>query len=166
MNNQNTSKESKQLLQNKSSLESYAISQNMTIDEIREKFPAIYAELTNKKMSMRIDEVGDDIMPSLSLNEERQYQDPLSNYEPNVYDFLARARTNKEGLEIIDYLAKQGQISPENADNLTKKLKTLGIRSFGPKRSSNYYYRKSSEIKTQKLIQKRYPSQVDDKTKD
>ncbi|MFX1285220.1 MAG: DUF2095 family protein [Promethearchaeota archaeon] len=149
----------------KSPIESFALDQNMTINEIREKFPAIYAELANKKMSLKIDEVEDDKMPSMH-QKEKQNQDPFSNYEPNIYDFLARARTNEEGKEIIDFLAKQGQISPETAINLTKRLQTLGIRSFGPIRSSDYYYRKSSEIITRKLIQKRYPSQVDSENKD
>ncbi|MFX1336794.1 MAG: DUF2095 family protein [Promethearchaeota archaeon] len=137
------------------------IDQNITVDEIREKFPALYKELIDKKMNIRIDEVKDD-----STTSSFQDGDPFSNYEPNIYDFLARARTEKEGQEIIDFLAKEGQISPETAKDLTDKLEKVGIRSFGPIRTSNYYYRKSDEIKRQKLIQKRYPSQMDDKTQD
>ncbi|UCE13133.1 MAG: DUF2095 family protein [Candidatus Heimdallarchaeota archaeon] len=141
------------------------IDQNLTDDEIREKFPALYKELTDKKMNIRIDEVKSDSQIS-SFQEGNTDQDPFSNYDPNIYDFLARARTDEEGQEIIDFLANQGQISPETAKDLTKKLKKSGIRSFGPMRPSNYYYRKSEEIKRQKLIQKRYPSQFIDETQD
>ncbi|MHA2243384.1 MAG: DUF2095 family protein [Candidatus Hodarchaeales archaeon] len=158
-------KDSKKPMQKKSSLETFAIDQNMTIDEIRENFPVIYAELTNKKMSMGIDEVEDNlILPSLQM-EEKQNQDPFSNYEPNVYDFLRRAKTEEEGYEIIGFLAKQGQISSETEKKLTEKLKISGIRCFGSIRSSNNYFRKAEEIKNQKLIQKRYPSRIDGESK-
>ena len=156
------SKNSKKNSQKKSSLETLSIDQNIPIDKIREKFPALYAELTNKKMNVRIDEVRDESHSFSSREDERQSLDPYSNYEPTVFDFLARARTDEEGLEIIDFLNTQGQISAETAEELTKKIKTSGIRCFGPKRSANYYHRKSEEIRTKKIIQKRYPSSKDD----
>lgn len=157
-----SSKEPKKKSRKKSSLETFAINQNISIDEIREKFPALYSELANKKMSMRIDEVEDESESHSSREDERQSFDPFSNYEPNIFDFLARARTNEEGLEVIDFLSKQGQISAEIAKELTEKIKTLGIRCFGPERPADYYYRKSEEIRTKKIIQKRYPSHKDD----
>lgn len=158
-------KDSKKPLRKKNSLETFAIDQNMTIDEIRENFPILYAELTNKGMSMGIDEVKDNsIFPSLQ-KEEKQDQDLFSNYDPNVYDFLGRAKTDEEGFEIIDFLAKQGQISSETEKELKEKLKISGIRCFGTIRSSNYYFRKSEEISNRKLIQKRYPSRIDGESK-
>ena len=156
------SKNSKKVSQKKSGLETLAIDQNMPIDEIREKLPALYAELTNKKMSMRIDEVEDESHSFSSRENERESLDPFSNYEPDIFDFLARAQTNEEGLEIIEFLNKQGQISAEIAEELAKKVKTLGIRCFGPQRSANHYHRKSEEIRTKKIIQKRYPLSKDD----
>ncbi|MFX0122643.1 MAG: DUF2095 family protein [Candidatus Hodarchaeota archaeon] len=150
----------------KSSLEAFAINQNLSINEIREKFPALYAELTNKKMSLRIDEVKDGTRSLPSWEDKKQDLDPFNNYEPSIFDFLARARNNEEGLEIIDFLAKQGELSAEVAKELKNKIKTLGIRCFGPKRSSNYYYRKSEEIRTKKIIQKRYPSSTDNEQKE
>jgi hypothetical protein len=155
-NSKNSKKEKK------SNLETLAIDQNIPIEKIREKLPALYDELTNKKMSMRIDEVEDESHSFSSRENEKELLDPFSNYEPDVFDFLARAKTNEEGLEIIDFLNKQGQISAETAEELTEKVQTLGIRCFGPKRSDNYYHRKSEEIRTKKIIQKRYPSSKDD----
>ena len=156
------SKNSKKQSQKESSLETLAIDQTIPIDKIREKLPALFAELSNKKMSMRIDEVEDESHSSSSIENERESLDPFSNYEPDVFDFLARAKTNEEGLEIIDFLNKQGQISAETAEELTEKVKDLGIRYFGPKRPDNYYHRKSEEIRIKKIIQKRYPSSKDD----
>ncbi len=153
--------DSKKKPQKKSSLETFAIKQNISIDEIREKFPALYIELVSSEMSVRIDEVEDETNSISPWKNERQDLDPFSNYEPNIFDFLARARTNEEGLEIIDFLTKQGQLSVETGKELTEKIKTSGIRSFGPKRSSDYYYRKSEEIRTKKIIQKRYTKDDD-----
>ncbi len=158
-------KGSKKPLRKKNSLKTFSIDQNVTIDEISENLPVLYAELTNKKMSMSIEEVKDNsIFPSLR-KEEKQDQDPLSNYTPSVYDFLGRAKTDEEGFEIIDFLAKQGNISSETETEITKKLKISGIRFFGSIRSSNYYFRKSEEIRNRVLIQKRYPSRIDDESK-
>jgi hypothetical protein len=162
MKKSDNSKNSKKDSQKKSSLETLAIDQNISIDKIREKFPALYTELTNEKMSLRIDEVRDESHSFSSRENEMQSLDPFSNYEPNIFDFLARARTDEEGLEIIDFLNTQGQISAEIAEELTEKIKISGIRCFGAKRSANYYHRRSEEIRTKKIIQKRYPSSKDD----
>ncbi|MFX1504601.1 MAG: DUF2095 family protein [Promethearchaeota archaeon] len=157
------SNNSKKNSQKDTSIETLKIDQSMPIEKIQEKFPALFAELANKKMSMRIDEIEDESNSFVNSREdERQSLDPFSHYEPNVFDFLARAQTNEEGLEIIDFLTKQGQISAETSEELTEKVKTSGIRSFGHKRTANYYHRKSEEIRTKKIIQKRYPSSKDD----
>ncbi|MFW9906348.1 MAG: DUF2095 family protein [Candidatus Thorarchaeota archaeon] len=156
------SKNSEKNSQKKSSLETLAIDQNISIEKIREKFPALYGELTNNKMSVRIDEVRDESHSFSSKEDESQFLDPFSNYEPNIFDFLARAQTDEEGLEIIDFLNTQGQISAEIAEELTEKIKISGIQCFGPQRSDNYYHRKSEEIRTKKIIQKRYSSSKDD----
>ncbi len=162
MTNTPPSKESKQPLKEKS----LTIDQNLTIDGIKENFPGIYAELTNEGMSMSIDEIKGDLVNSFSQEGEQQEIDPFAKYDPDVYDFLSRAKTNEEGFEIINFLAKRGQISSKTAENLTKTLRTSGIRYFGPIRSSDYYFRKAEEIRNHRSIQKRYPSQEWDETKD
>ncbi len=166
MTNPPPPKESKRPLKEKSSFNDLTIDQNIKIDEIEETFPELYAELTNKRMSMSIDEINDDLIHSFPQEEEQQEKDPFVKYDPNVYDFLTRARTDEEGFEIINFLAKHKQISSKTAKNLIERLKTSGIRYFGPIRSSNYYYRKAEEIRSRRSIQKRYPSQEWDETKD
>ncbi len=147
--------------QKKSSLETFAISQNMTIDEIKEKFPALYSDLSDEKMNLNIDEVKGNLTDSIILKEEKKDSDPFRDYDPNVYDFLARAKTKDEGYEVIEFLTKQGIISSETEKQLKGKLETSGIRSFGPKRSSNYYFKMFEEIRNRKWIQKRYPPRSD-----
>lgn len=166
MTKQSPPKESKQPLKEKLSFDNMTIDQNLTIDEIKENFPELYGELTNKKMSMSIDEIKGDFTYPFQQDGVPQEKDPFAKYDPTVYDFLSRARTNEEGFEIINFLAKQGQISSKTAKDLTQRLTASGIRHFGPFRSSDYYYRKAEEIRNRRSIQKRYPSRELDETKD
>ena len=132
--------------------------QTITMDELREKFPNLYSELIEKKMSLGIDEVKEDLITSTLRNEDKQEVDPFSDYEPNIFDYLGRAQTEDEGLEIINFLEKFDQLSTKSADELRKTLLQDGIRSFGPFRSTGYYFRKAAEIKIKKTIKKRYNS--------
>ena len=141
-----------------------SVDQNITLDEIREKFPSLYSELTEKNMSIGIDKVEKDLITSTLREDDQQDQDPFSRYDPDVFDFLAKAKTDKEGLEVIDFLKKQNQISSNTAKELKDKITKEGIRSFGPLRSVNYYYRKAAENRSKKTIRKRYPSLKDDQT--
>lgn len=161
MEDPSSPKKSKKSLLKKDSLEAFAIDQNMTIDEIKEKFPALFSDLSGEKMNLNIDEVKDNLTHSIILKEEKKDSDPFRNYDPNVYDFLTRTKTKDEGYEIIDFLSKQGIISSETEKQIKEKLETSGIRHFGPKRSSNYYFKKSEEIRNREWIQKRYPPRSD-----
>lgn len=135
-----------------------SLDQTITMDELREKFPNLYSELTEKRMSLGIDEVKEDLITSTLRNEDKQEVDPFSDYEPNIFDYLCRAQTEDEGLEIINFLEKQHHLSNKSADELRKTLLQDGIRSFGPFRSTGYYFRRAAEIKSKKTIQKRYDS--------
>lgn len=134
------------------------VNQNITVDELREQFPSLYSELVEKKMSLEVDQVEEDLITSTLREEERQDQDLFGDFEPNILDFLARAKEDSEGLEIINFVEKQNQISSKSAEELREKIKNDGIRSFGPLRFSNYYFRKSADIRSKRTIQKRYPS--------
>ncbi|MFX0086061.1 MAG: DUF2095 family protein [Candidatus Hodarchaeota archaeon] len=136
----------------------FSVNQNITINELREKFPNLYSELTEKKMSLGIDEIKEDLITSTLRDGEKREVDPFSNYEPNIFDYLCRAKTEDEGLEIIKFLEKQNQLSQKSADELRKTLLQDGIRSFGSFRSTGYYFRKAAEIKSKKTIRKRYSS--------
>jgi hypothetical protein len=62
-------------------------------------------------------------------------------YEPNVIDFLRRCDTHLEANEILDYLEARGDLQTEEAENLRKKLAKEGIRSFGDKKTTDFYER-------------------------
>ncbi len=63
----------------------------------------------------------------------------FQGYEPDVIDFLRRCSTEEEGMEIISFLEKRGEISQEYALELRIQLIKYGIRSFGSKKEWGYY---------------------------
>ncbi|MHA2223610.1 MAG: DUF2095 family protein [Candidatus Hodarchaeales archaeon] len=156
MEKHSSSKESEHDKQKKPNSESSSIDQHLSMDEIREKFSTLYTELLNQRMSIEIDEVQSGSVSPSSVKEESSDKDPFSDYTPNIFDFLARAKTDEEGYEIIDFLSSQDQISTETASKLKNVLKKSGIRSFGPIRRPGYYFRQAEEINRRKTIEKRY----------
>ena len=79
---------------------------------------------------------------------ETDYYKELTN--PDVISFLRRCDTEKQALEIIDYLENREEITSEYADVLRHQLKTGGVRSFGPKKTWGYFeriYRKKEKRK-------------------
>ncbi|HEX9261039.1 MAG TPA: DUF2095 family protein, partial [Candidatus Bathyarchaeia archaeon] len=56
-------------------------------------------------------------------------------------DFIRRCDTEAQAQEIIAYLQKKGEITIEYADELRCQLKRDGVRSFGPKKEENYYFK-------------------------
>lgn len=105
------------------------------VDEFRRLFPKLSKELMNNKR-YSVKEVS---------------RDPLAGYEPNVYDFLCRARSVEEGLKVLEYLEKRGELSPERSRELRDKLMRDGLESFGERRDFGYYYRLASNRKREML---------------
>ncbi len=103
-------------------------------EEFRKKYPNLAREIEENLMSIKIDCVRSDL-------EEAEKAANIEHYEPTVIDFLRRCDTEEEGLEVIEYLEKRGEISKEYATKLKIQLLTKGIRSFGEKKEPGYYYR-------------------------
>lgn len=93
-------------------------------DEFKKKFPNLAREFEEGEYYV--------------LRIERS-RDPWRGYEPNVVDFIRRADSVEEAIEIIDYLLKKGELGDEEAEKLKKQLKDKGLRSFGPKKGPDYY---------------------------
>ncbi len=99
------------------------------VEEFRKLFPKLSKEiLDDRKSTSNIYELS---------------KDPLTNYSPNVYDFLGRAKNVEEGLEVINYLEKRGEISKELADKLREELRAKGVEAFGERREFGYYHKLS-----------------------
>jgi hypothetical protein len=105
----------------------------MTLDELKKIFPHLAKELNGENQSLPISGVRFD---SSSTEDWRRYS-------PDVIDFLRRCTTLTEGLEIIDFLEAQQEITPGYAIQLRKQLKDKGIRSFGSKKENDFYLKKA-----------------------
>jgi len=69
--------------------------------------------------------------------------DPWRGYMPTVYDFIRRAKTIEEALEVVDYMERRGEITKEEAEKIRKQLKEKGLESFGPRREPGYYFKEA-----------------------
>jgi len=72
---------------------------------------------------------------------ERASTERFAHYMPDVIDFIRRCDTEEQAKEIIDYMEKRGEIEKRYAKKLRCQLREKGIRSFGPKKEENYYFK-------------------------
>ncbi|MHA1237320.1 MAG: DUF2095 family protein, partial [Candidatus Hodarchaeales archaeon] len=135
-----------------------SIKQEITPDDLREKFPNLHAEISDEKMQIKIDDVEGDGIPD-ETDSNLESADPFSNFEPSTMDYIHRAKTDKEAEEIISYSLKQGNITADEAEELLDQLSKKGVRSFGPIKTSGHYFRKAVESRNRQLIKKRYTIQ-------
>jgi len=105
----------------------------LTRKEFKKLFPNLAKEMQTRTGTMSINSVRTETSES-----KASY---LTSYDPDVIDFLRRCNTKREGEEIIDFMEKRGEISHEYAEKLRNQLESKGIRSFGPKKEVNYYFR-------------------------
>ncbi len=101
-------------------------------------FPHLAEELNCGDNTVPIDSVE----PSPEENAKDQ-PDKFHNYIPTVFDFLRRCDTQAEAHEIITFLEKRSEITKESAEQLKKQLEQKGVRSFGPKKEDDYYFKQS-----------------------
>lgn len=88
-------------------------------------------------------EIEEDIEKEIEMSKEMgEIEDPyrFAGYDPNVIDFIRRCDTNEQAFEIIDFMAKKGEINGSQAESLRKQIKSKGLRSFGEKKKSGFYF--------------------------
>lgn len=107
----------------------------LTLDKLKKIFPHLTKELNGENQKMPISGIRSD----LSSTEDWR------GYSPDVIDFLRRCTTLAEGLEIIDFLEAQHEITSDYAIRLRKQLKDRGIRSFGSKKEKDFYLKKTQK---------------------
>lgn len=112
----------------------------ISIDEFKKKYPNLFKELVSK-----------DSM-SITLSIEKPFDDPWKGYIPGVVDYIRRAKSVDEALEVIDYLLKHNEISEEEAKYYREKLLNEGLESFGPRKETGYYYKKALEYWRKKAL--------------
>ena len=149
--------------ENKNTDEDIEIPQ-FTTDEIKENFPSLYKELsgdsssnvpTKKVKELLLDDSSDDIKLSNEILTEDSdsesesdseivskpmEKDYLQGFDPKAVDFIRRAKTNEEAIEVLDYLEKRGEISMEDCKNLMIQLEKHGLESFGEHKEDGFYF--------------------------
>lgn len=101
----------------------------MDIEEFKKKFPHLAKEILEGKKGQKL---------KLKI-----YYDPWRGFQPGVIDFIRRARSVEEALEVINYMEKRGEISHDEAEALRKQLKEKGLESFGPRKYDGYYLKEA-----------------------
>lgn len=126
----------------------------MAIDKksLKKMFPHLYKELETSENKVSIDAVRKDPLEAEEAAECEECEeenfapctetpDKLRHFNPSAVDFIRRCDTEAQAEEIIAYLQKKGEITKEYAEELRCQLKREGVRSFGPKKEENYYFR-------------------------
>ena len=118
-------------------------------------FPHLYEELESGEVKVPIlgirknaaeaeSEIADEYTSGQYTEEDNQHTenpDKLRHFNPQAVDFIRRCDTEAQVEEIIAYLEKKGEITAEYAAQLRCQLKKDGVRSFGPKKEENHYFR-------------------------
>ena len=76
-----------------------------------------------------------------NVETKRRALDKFGTYMPDAIDFIRRCDSEKQAKEIIDYLERRGEITPEYARRLRRQLREKGVRSFGTKKEEGYYFK-------------------------
>ncbi|MHA1992353.1 MAG: DUF2095 family protein [Candidatus Hodarchaeales archaeon] len=79
-------------------------------------------------------------------------KDYLGGFDPTAIDFIRRANTEKEAIEIINYLEKRKELKENEAKELKEKLETEGLESFGSHKQHGYYFQIADEQKLRKQL--------------
>ncbi len=119
---------------------------------LKKVFPHLYEELETGDAKVPIDAVrknpqeAEEVVECEECGEEElsactETPDKLRHFNPCAVDFIRRCDTEAQAEEIIAYLQKKGEITKEYAEELRCQLKREGVRSFGPKKEENYYFR-------------------------
>ena len=115
-------------------------------------FPNLYKELETSENKVSIDALRKNPLEAEKAVEceeceEEEFApctetpDKLRHFNPSAVDFIRRCDTEAQAEEIIAYLQKKGEITCDYAEELRCQLKREGVRSFGPKKEDNYYFR-------------------------
>ncbi|MEM3699255.1 MAG: DUF2095 family protein [Candidatus Bathyarchaeia archaeon] len=105
-------------------------------ETFKKLFPNLAKELDSNEHKVAINSVRTDIQTGEKASGER-----FAHYMPDVIDFIRRCDTEEQAKEIIDFMEKRGEIEKQYAKKLRRQLREKGVRSFGPKKEENYYFK-------------------------
>lgn len=107
-------------------------------------------------------------IPDISLNHldspVKLQKDYLHDFSPQVHDFIRRASTETEVLEVFSYLLDNKELSNEEADALRSDLKNLGVVKLieklgGFKKHGHYFnYQDKKHIEEKLKLTRKKPT--------
>jgi len=122
-------------------------------EELKKFYPHLIYEISDKKQSVNIESVEMKVEKVEEAKQEIQKNSiPNELVNPGAIDFIRRCKKKEEAIEIIDYLLKRKEITPEEGEMFKKQiseeggLKKLIDESGGLKKPGYYldkYYKKN-----------------------
>ena len=107
-------------------------------EEFSKMFPVLASELKQSQPSVKIDGVrSEQKKPS---SRQKISGKNWQGYDPDIIDFIRRATTKEEAMDVIDFMLHRGEISKEYANRLVKQLNEHGLESFGSPKQPGYYF--------------------------
>jgi hypothetical protein len=120
---------------------------------IKKMFPNLVKELEGEENKVKIDSVRANAAkaeeavsdPDSTILDEAEaaLPDMFRHYNPTVVDFIRRCDTQQQAEEIICFLLKRKEITSEQASEIRTQIKKEGLRSLGPKKEEDYYFKQS-----------------------
>jgi hypothetical protein len=111
-------------------------------DQFKKMFPNLAKEMNAGEQKLTINSVRSNTQ---TAEKAAKAQKNLSNYDPDIIDFIRRCDNDQQAEEIIAYMEKRGEIARKYAQKLRQQLKKKGVRSFGPKKEEGYYFNVTSK---------------------
>lgn len=103
----------------------------MEKDRFKKLFPNLAKELERGESRVNFENTEKD-----NPNNKRKW----AGYDPDVLDFIQRCDDVEQAEEVIDFLERRGEISPQRASELRKQIQEQGLRSFGVKKINDFYH--------------------------
>lgn len=107
-------------------------------EEFARLFPALSKELKDSQDRVKINGVRSE--PETPSSRRQISGKNWQGYDPDVIDFIRRAKTKEDAIEVINYMSLRGEISQDYATRLINQLNEHGLESFGKHKSPGYYF--------------------------
>ncbi len=107
-------------------------------EEFKKRFPALTKELSMTEPQIKIDGVRTN--PDNQTSGRQISGKNWQGYDPDIIDFIRRAKTVEEAIEVIEYMQHRDDISKTYAKRLITQLNEEGLESFGSTKKGGHYF--------------------------
>ncbi len=107
-------------------------------EDFKKRFPALTKELSMTQPHIKIDGVRTN--PDKQTSGRQISGKNWQGYDPDIIDFIRRAKSEEEAIEVIDYMLHREEISKPYAKRLITQLNEEGLKSFGSSKKVGFYF--------------------------